>query len=117
MPALHKLNQAACSFGLDVLQEAQEALGAALPEQKAQVEAVLSKLKEEFSAQLEQQKKGRGKKGAAAGAAPAAKRPPSAYNVFMGEKLKELGKDSKLSKSDLMKKVAELWKAKKAEKK
>jgi len=112
MSNLQKMNQAACNFGLEVLQEAQTALDVALPEQKSKIEEVLSKLKAEFSAQLSSNKKGRGKKGVVDSAKPAVKRAPSAYNIFMGEKMKELGKDSKLTKSELMKKVAALWKEK-----
>jgi len=108
------MNHAACTFGLEVLQEAQSALDQALPDKKDKIEEVLSKLKAEFSAQLSLNKKGRGK--VAAADKPAVKRAPSAYNIFMGEKMKELGKESKLTKSELMKKVAALWKEQQAKK-
>jgi hypothetical protein len=72
-----------------------------------QVDKRVALLKEQFST------KKKGKKVAASG--NGAKRAPSAYNLFMAEKMKELaGSEPSSSKSDLMKKIAVLWREQKS---
>jgi hypothetical protein len=73
-----------------------------------QVDKRVALLKEQFST------KKKGKKVASAGNG-ATKRAPSAYNMFMAEKMKELaGSEPSSSKSDLMKKIAVLWREQKS---
>lgn len=114
------LNLAVRDFGTQLLDNVKASLNAALPEQAEKVSVVLAALQAELSAELtpSKGKKGRGKAAAAAAAGvPVVKRAPSAYNLFMAEKMRALGadKDNKaLSKSELMKKVAALWKDEKA---
>jgi hypothetical protein len=111
------LNLVVRDFGVHLLETVKEQLVAALPEHSEKVVAVLSALQAEVSVELTpvKGKKGRGK--AAASGVPVPKRAPSAYNLFMADKMRALGadKDNKsLSKSELMKKVAAMWKDEKA---
>jgi len=112
-------NLAARDFGLQLLESANAALAAALPEQAEKVAAVLAGLKAELGAELTPVK-GKGKRGraaaaAAAGGAPAPKRAPSEYNIYMGEQMKRLGAEHKgLPKAEILKMVGESWRAEKA---
>ena len=62
-------------------------------------------------------KKKKAKKGSNEDAEPKKKREPTAYNLFVKEKMPIIKEEfPELSRQDLMKKVGELWKAQKEEK-
>jgi len=109
MASLLNIHKAVHAYGLDLLNKVAGHLASLPAEQKKVVDEALEKVRAELGPVP---KAGRGKKGGklAADGEPAPKRAPSAYNKFMGEKMKELGaKEPNLNKSELMKKVALLW--------
>jgi hypothetical protein len=104
-PTAH--NIATRDFGLKLLDAAKEAVVAVLPSQEEVVANAIEALKAQLSIELTPKK---GRRRAASGV----KRAPTAYNLFMKENLKRLGLENKgMSKSDVMKLAANLWKARK----
>jgi hypothetical protein len=102
-PTAH--NVATRDFGLKLLDAARDALITALPpDQEDAVAMAIEDLKTELSKELTPKK---GRRRAASGV----KRAPTAYNLFMKENLKRIGEENaNLSKSDVMKLAASLWK-------